>query len=300
MSRANLPLTALRSFEAAGRHESFTAAARELFVTQAAISRQIRELEGRLGVILFDRLPQQVRLTPEGSRLLAIVTPAFEALDEALSQSARAKSSSHLHLTVEPGFAACWLLPHLAEFQNTHPEVDIELDTDTRVIDLRSHGPEMAIRYSATRKHWEGCNADLLISQTLIPVLSPEMAGAKQALSDPKHMLDHRLIYEAGTTDWELWCKQMGLERAGQEHGSKYDHMGLILQAVLRGQGVALIDELFVADYLVSGELITAFDRIKGKGGYWLVQSSGAPKKPATTSFVKWLRKALEGTAITS
>ena len=300
MSRANLPLTALRSFEAAGRHESFTAAARELFVTQAAISRQIRELEERLGLVLFDRLPQQVKLTPDGTRLLAKVIPAFEALDEALSQSARPKVPTRLQLTVEPGFAACWLLPHLAEFQTTHPEIDIELDTDTRVVDLRSQGPDMAIRYSATHTHWEGCSAELIVGQTLVPVLSPEMTDGEHVISDPEKMLEHRLIYEAGTTDWQLWRMKMGVEHAGQEHGPRYDHMGLILQAVLRGQGVALIDELFVADYLVSGELITAFDRIEGKGGYWLVQSSGAPKKPAATSFAKWLRKALEGTKITS
>src|SRR5690242_259680 len=130
MKRGRLPLTALRSFEVAGRLESFTLAAEELFISQAAVSRQIRELEQLLGEPLFERRHRSVLLTGSGRKLLAVLTPSFDRIDECLEDIRGASMSADLKVSVEPSFAACWLVPRLPEFRKRHPDVEILLDAD--------------------------------------------------------------------------------------------------------------------------------------------------------------------------
>lgn len=295
VKRAKLPLTALRSFEAAGRHESFTQAANELFVSQAAISRQIREFEARLGVALFDRLAQGVRLTTPGRELLLEITPAFDRMENALARSSSAYGQSELTLSVEPGFASCWLMPRLGRFQAAFPEIEINLSTDERVIEFRPHEPQLAIRYSTTATSWRNAEATHLLDQVMVPVWVPGMLGAAE-LHSPKALIAHRLLRENGTRDWYYWCSQNYIEFAEPDRGQRYDHMGLILQAALNGQGVALVDQLFAAPYLETGELVTAFRSIDGPGAYWLVTPSFSELSQAGQVFSDWIRKELYNT----
>lgn len=128
MKRGRLPLTALRSFEVAGRLESFTLAAQELFISQAAVSRQIRELETLLGEALFERRHRSVHLTASGNRLLSIMTLSFDRIDECLEEIRCRPATAGVTISAEPSFAACWLVPRLPEFHEQHPEIDVTID----------------------------------------------------------------------------------------------------------------------------------------------------------------------------
>jgi LysR family glycine cleavage system transcriptional activator len=154
MKRGRLPLTALRSFEVAGRLESITLAAEELFVSQAAVSRQVRELEALLGQRLFERHHRRLELTPAGAKLRGVLTSGFDSIDDCLAQLYVSSGVSNLSLSVEPSFAVCWLVQHLADFRIEHPDIDVNVESDIRLIELRSHDAEIAIRYSAAQTKW--------------------------------------------------------------------------------------------------------------------------------------------------
>lgn len=294
MKRARLPLTALRSFEVAGRHQSFTRAAHELFVSQAAISRQIRELEARLGVALFERFAQGVRLTTAGAELLAELTPAFDRLEASLTQSSAAYGRSDLALSVELGFASCWLMPRLGTFHAAYPDIELGLETDERVIAFRAHEPQLAIRFSATETRWKNAEARRIWDVTMIPVWAPGMPGADNVARRPENLLSLRLLHEFGERDWQHWCARMGIDDAGPGRGQRYGHQGLIMQAALNGQGVALVDAVFAAPYLATGELVTAFGSVEDVGAYWLVTPAFSKQPPAGRQFVQWLLDQLQ------
>jgi LysR family glycine cleavage system transcriptional activator len=173
MRRGRLPLTALRSFESAGRLLSFTQAAEELFVTQAAISRQIRELERSLGLALFERHHRSVSLTVNGARLLARLTQSFDEIDGALRQMIPSSAATSLVVSAEPGFAACWLVPRLDRFRALRPEIDVEILSDSRVIEFRTSRAELAIRHGASATGWPRVEAQRLARSLATPVLSP-------------------------------------------------------------------------------------------------------------------------------
>ncbi|MHA7776364.1 LysR substrate-binding domain-containing protein [Roseibium sp. M-1] len=289
MSRSRLPLTALRSFEAAGRHQSFTRAAEELFVSQAAISRQVRELETRLGVRLFERMAQGVRLTFAGAELLATLSRAFDTIETSLQSLSDNHRQSGLSLSVEPGFATCWLLPRLSGFQAANPEVEMMVETEDRSIEFRPHEPVLAIRFSATQSSWKNTEARRILDLTMIPVWSPHLPGADHPLRSPADLIRLPLLHEIGARDWRFWCSKMGVSYDGPDRGQRYDHQGLILQAALSGQGVALVDEIFARPYLDKGELRTAFASLAGPGAYWLVTPSFSGLPPAGRIFADWL-----------
>ena len=162
MKRGRLPLTALRSFEAAGRHLSFSKAAEELFVSQAAISRQIRELEVFLGRPLFERLHRRVALTDAGQNLLTQLTTSFDDIDRRLSAIADSPVDNVVKVSAEPSFAACWLVPRLFAFRQQRPDIDIAIDVDPRLVEFRTHEAELALRFSAKDKSWPRTETEFL------------------------------------------------------------------------------------------------------------------------------------------
>ena len=178
MKRGRLPLTALRSFEAAGRLLSFSRAAEELFVSQAAVSRQIRELETLVGKPLFERLHRRVVLTDAGQQLIAQLTTSFDDIDRVLSRIVAEPAQAILKVSVEPSFAGALLIPRLYEFQKLHPEIDVTIDSDMRLVEFRSHEAEIAVRFSAVATSWPRTQAHHLHDVSLTPVLAPELLAA--------------------------------------------------------------------------------------------------------------------------
>jgi LysR family glycine cleavage system transcriptional activator len=154
MKRGRLPLTALRSFEAAGRHMSFSRAAEELFVSQAAISRQIRELEALVGRPLFARLHRRVELTDAGQSLLQQLVASFDAIDRRLTEIQARTGVGIVKVSTEPFFGGSWLMPRLNRFQEANPGIDVAVDVSPRLVEFRTHEADLAIRYGATQKSW--------------------------------------------------------------------------------------------------------------------------------------------------
>src|SRR3954465_7219914 len=180
--RPNLPLNALRAFEASARHLSFTRAGLELFVSQAAISHQIKGLEARLGVTLFRRLPRGLALTDEGAALVPVLSEAFDRIGGTLERFADGRFQEVLTIGVVGTFAAGWLLPRLPAFAARHPEVDLRLLTNNNRVDLAGEGLDLAIRFGDGA--WHGVEAAMLMEAPLPPLCAPAAARRLRSPAD--------------------------------------------------------------------------------------------------------------------
>ena len=289
MKRGRLPLTALRSFEVAGRLGSFTRAAEELFISQAAVSRQVRELEAALGQALFERRHRSVHLTPVGEKLLSILTQSFDELGDFLDGIRSREATSAVWISCEPSFAACWLVSHLPKFQDENPEVDVTIDVDPRPIEFRSHQASFAIRHSATATSWPRVESRHLTDVFLTPVLSPVLLAQGSPPDQPTDLRRFGLLHEERRDVWQQWFEAAGAASPGLERGIVYADGGLALQAALLGQGVALIDERFAAEEITAGRLVRPFKTSIPYGAYWLVTRRFDRLSGPASSFIRWL-----------
>lgn len=289
MKRGRLPLTALRSFEAAGRLESFTLAAEELFVSQAAISRQVRDLEALLGKSLFTRHHRKVRLTGDGAILMATLVEAFDRIDERLEDIRSRRATSLLTVSAEPGFASCWLVSHLADFRDRHSEIDILVEADAKLVEFRGNTAQIAIRHSVQTTTWPRTQARRLCDVCMVPVISPAAAQSRSPAM-PQDLLAHTLLHEENRDIWTRWFAAAGLTpSADAMRGPIYTDSALTLQAAVRGHGVALADSLFVTDDLAAGRLIQPFDLSIPLGAYWLVTRDFSRLSPEAAAFAEWI-----------
>ncbi|GMB81283.1 LysR substrate-binding domain-containing protein [Shinella zoogloeoides] len=294
MKRGRLPLTALRSFEAAGRLGSFTLAADELAVSQAAVSRQVKELEADLGRPLFERRHRAVRLTPAGQGLLAVLSRAFDAIDASLSEVRGRRGGGLVEISAEPSFAACWLVPHLDDFRTGHPEIDVAVDSDMRLIDFRTHEAEIAVRHGLDAKAWPRTEADHLVDVELVPVIAPGLLAGGPAMETPADLLAHTLLHEENRSVWERWFAAAGLPDVALGRAQIFAEGNLVLQAVLRGHGVALVDSFLAAEDIAAGRLVQPFDLSIRHGAYWLVARSFKRLSPEARAFRDWLLRRIE------
>ncbi len=292
MKRGRLPLTALRSFEAAGRHQSFTLAAAELLVSQAAISRQVRELEEMLGHDLFLRRHRQVVLTERGQALLGRLTQSFDDMSRILEDIRAAPPDKPLQISVEPSFAACWLVPRLNNFRETYPDIEVMIVSETRMIEFRSGEAEIGIRWSGEASSWPRMQAKLLTKAMMSPVLSPDLLGASSAPLTPRGLLDHTLLHEEKRSYWQQWFVAAGLADIPPQPGPLFAGTSLALDAAARGHGVALGDNVLVEDMLATGELVQPFATAIPCGAYWLVAPHFEHLSPAARIFADWLMAA--------
>ena len=295
MKRGRLPLTALRSFEAAGRHLSFSRAAEELFVSQAAISRQIRELEQFLHQPLFYRHHRRVELTETGRRLLDQLIRSFDDIDSLLSEMVVTPAQSLVCVSVEPSLAAAWLLPRLNRFRQLRPDIDISLDVDPRLIEFRSDQAELALRFSAHNTSWPRSEAVRLAPVIDSPVLSPALAASGAALRSPADLRRYTLLHEENRQGWARWFEAAGVAHdAIPERGPLLADAALSKQAAMLGHGVALGDLLLVKEELATGALIKPFDTNVTTGAYWMVARSLRNLSEPATASADWLRAEFE------
>ncbi|HEV7317984.1 MAG TPA: LysR substrate-binding domain-containing protein [Ensifer sp.] len=295
MRRGRLPLTALRSFEAAGRLESFTLAAAELFVSQAAISRQVRELEELIGRPLFERHHRSVRLTAAGRALLGTLTAAFDMVGESLDALSQRPVSQTLKVSAEPSFAGCWLLPHLQAFQQDHPDIDLVIDADPRLSEFRSGEADVAIRHSLTTDHWSRVEARLLAKVEMIPVIAPALAATGRPLERPEDLLQHALLHEDNRQLWEQWFAAAGATPVRLERGAIFADGAMVLQATVRGNGVGLIDRDHALDDLAAGRLVRPFAVSVPYGAFFLVTRRFEALSDAARAFVDWIERSYPG-----
>ncbi|PBB21375.1 LysR substrate-binding domain-containing protein [Mesorhizobium sp. WSM4313] len=291
MKRGRLPLTALRSFETAGRHLSFSRAAEELYVSQAAISRQIRELETFLGRPLFLRLHRRVELTDAGQRLLERLVRSFDDIDRVLSELTASPAQAIVRVSVEPSLAAIWLLPRLNRFRQLRPDIDVSLEVDPRPIEFRSDQPELALRFSAHATSWPRSEAERLASTVDSPVLSPALLASGPPLEKPIDLRHYTLLHEENRQGWARWFQAAGVPAdAVPARGPMLADVSLSKQAALLGHGVALGDLLQIGEDLASGALIKPFDIDVASGAYWLVARSLRNLPEPAKAFADWIR----------
>ncbi|MEO5756958.1 MAG: LysR substrate-binding domain-containing protein [Mesorhizobium sp.] len=291
MKRGRLPLTALRSFEAAGRHLSFSRAAEELFVSQAAISRQIRELEAFLRQPLFERHHRRVELTDTGRRLLDQLVRSFDAIDTLLGELVATPAQSMVSVSVEPSLAASWLVPRLNRFRELRPDIDVSLDVDPRLIEFRSDQAELALRFSAHNTSWPRSEAERLALVIDSPVMSPALFKSGPALKRPTDLRRYTLLHEENRQGWARWFEAAGVsDDVMPERGPLLADASLSKQAAMLGHGVALGDLLLVTEELAAGTLIKPFDANVICGAYWLVARNLSDLSEPATAFADWIR----------
>lgn len=291
--RFNLPpLDFIQGFEAAARTLSFTKAADELFITQSAVSRQIRALEEHLGVPLFERRPRALALTEQGHMLYAAASGLLEQL-QAVTDRVRAHSGArHLTVTTTSGFASLWLIPRLRRFTTLHPDVDVRISATYKTINLERSLVDVAIRYCLQEEAPPG--AVRLFGEELFPVCSPALqAEGPRPLRAFGDLAHHALLHideAAGMLDWGTWLTAHGLPELRPAASMRFDSYEQMIQAALSGQGVALGIGRLVSGLMQSGQLIAPFGEIAtGSRSYYIIASPGTGGRAHVQAFVAWL-----------
>ena len=294
-NRNALPaLDLLVGFESAARHLSFTKAGEELFLTQSAVSRQIKDLEDQLGVVLFQRRHRALALTEAGHQFYAAAAQALSTMRTATDRLRAQAGQKALSVTTTHSFAALWLIPRLAGFTRDHPGVDVRITAETRVQQLERDGLDLALRHGPASL--AGPNAVRLFGEKVFPVCSPKLLR-KKPLEKPQDLKNHVLLqYDdpEGRHPWLHWKTWLEVERiadlkpAGTLSFSGYEQ---IIPAAIAGHGVALGRSPLVKDLMRSGELVAPFKSSADPArAYFAIVSRNAAGRPEVTAFLEWLK----------
>lgn len=286
MRRSRLPLTALRAFEAAGRHQSFRLAAGELAVSEAAISRQVRDLEIMLGEPLFLRQHRAVHLTTTGARLLAEVTKSFDIIDAALNGTRLGQRKQEFTVSVEPTFATLFLVPRLAAFSAAHPGVVVNLEVSSALAELDGETVHLAIRHSLAWGVWPRSEARHLLDVHLTPMLKGN--AAQQATGPRAWTSDTQLLHDETGDSWLEWIALASAPHAPRS-GATFSNSAVALQAAASGQGMALGSRILAKELLESRALIAPFQQELPHGSYWVVARNFEKLSNAEATFCSWL-----------
>ncbi len=288
MARRLPPLNALRAFEAGARHLSFTKAAQELHVTQAAVSHQVKLLEEDLGVSLFRRMTRKLALTEEGRALMRV---AGEALDAIAAEAARlrdAPGGRTLSLSLIPTFGVKWLAQRLGRFWALHPEIDLRLHHSIHLVDFARDEVDAAVRWGGGA--WPGVEAVYLMRAGLVPVCSPALCKGPPALNVPDDLRHHTLLHERDYVDWAQWLAVAGAREVEARRGPIIDDPSVLHQAAIDGQGVALESESIVRADLEARRLVKPFDvDLDRDNAYYLVAPPRHFDRPNVQAFRDFL-----------
>lgn len=255
------------------------------------MSHHIRALEQSLGVLLFERMGRSVALTAVGESYLATVSRAFSLIAEGTRATRVDSPRSRVRVSLLPSFAANWLLPRLDAFRLAYPQIEVILDPTLRRASLESGEADIAIRFGNVTGLGEHC--ELLVSERLIPVMSPSLA-ARKPIAELEDINGHTLLFSQRPAEWEIWAQQAGIKLAPKGRWQLTDY-NIVLQAAVNGKGIAMGRELLVADHLRRGVLFALLPtpRTSPMLGYWLLQARKAHSDAATTAFVDWLRQEI-------
>ncbi|WP_024619481.1 LysR substrate-binding domain-containing protein [Pseudomonas kilonensis] len=286
---AKLPLTALRGFESAARLGSFKAAAQELNVSPAAISHQVKSLEAFLGVRLFERSSQSVRLSADGERLQPFMHRALLDIQQGLQVLSPPCAAQSLVVSTTPAFASLWLIPRLGDFHRLYPDIDVRLHTSNDVVDLqRDASIDLAIRalFTPDPQLFEQPLLDEYFGVYCRPGWQAPAAGSPVELIDVPWLSSAKVA-----VDWPAWCaKAETLGWLENARFRRYDEEQHALQAAIAGHGLVLASNVLVAEAVARGELVDYRPEVRLAGArYTLVCVPGRERQAAVRGFGEWL-----------
>jgi DNA-binding transcriptional LysR family regulator len=285
--RRYLPsISALLAFEAVARHGSATEAARDLNLTQSAVSRQLKTLEDQLGVALLLRPGRGLALTPEGQSYVEEVRQILHRLAQASIATRTNPAGGTLNLAILPAFGMHWLAPRLRDFARRHPEVTVNLSTRLAPFDFRTSAFDAAIHFG--REDWPSVGYLPLLPEIVVPVCAPGLLP--QPLEEPAQILAHDLLHlETRPRGWARWLRAVGIKEPAPP-GMVFDQFSTMAQAAIHGLGIALLPTFFAEPYLSDGQLVLASEHTtESIGNYYLVWPQDRPDTKAVASFREWL-----------
>ena len=308
MSERLPPLNALKAFESAARHLSLKRAAQELSVTPAAISHQVKALEGLLGVKLFRRLNRALELTAAARAALPKLSEGFAILAQAVAAMRPQTDSAQVTVSAAPSFATRWLMPRLHRFFAAHPEIEVRVSARMR---RARQGSQHSAAERATIENWledsdvaiiyghgdyPGVRVDKLLVLTIAPICSPRLVHGEHPLRRPPDLSHHTLLHDDtgvlydGLAFWDVWLKAAGVSDVESGRGSHFSHAVLALEAASDALGVVATFPLLAAAELAAGRLMLPFElQVPLQSAYYLVCDETSVLRPAVAAFREWL-----------
>ena len=293
------PLTALTAFEAAARLTSFTKAASELGVTQAAISRQIHLLEEYFGFPLFLRLHRKIKLTEKGKSLASAAQDAFDLLAASVAEISMADHEAELTIAATVAFSHFWLLPRISEFSSRHPEINLRIVTQDTIPNIESSDLDVAVRFG--NGMWPDGQAELLFEDEIFPICSPKFAETAGTITSPKELLAYPLISNMADdptwTGWSEWLAAFSVELPKRQPGLRCSFYTDAIYSALNGQGIALGWRHLVEDLLAQGRLVRLTEAtVKTRNAYFSVVPKRRRQSEAARLFQNWLTETVSTT----
>jgi len=294
MKRTHLPLNALRVFDAAARHLSFTKAADELAVTPAAVGQHIRALEDLLGVILFKRLGRNLALTPEAERALPPLRDGFLKFEEAVRTLQAAQTSKSLTISVPPSFAAKWLVPRIERFVEAHSDMQVRIFAAMQLVDFNQENIDLAIRFG--RGDYPDLVSEKLLDEHVFPACAPSLLE-RYAINSAADLVNLPLIHDEsadvddGCPNWAMWLKAAGVDHPDPERGIHFNQSSLAIEAATAGKGVVLAKAAIAAADIDAGRLVRLFDHAHAvEFGYHLVAPEPQWRQKKVQTFINWVK----------
>lgn len=293
---STLGLRALRTFDAAARHLNFTKAAEELFVTAAAVSHQVKEIESQLGAALFARQGKSVHLTPEGVVIHQAVADAIAVLERGIRRLHVRRRADQVRVSAGPSLAAKWLVPRLERFLERFPAADIRVDVSFVESDFEHEDADLSIRYGKVRL--ADAHADRLFVESVFPVCSPRLMGRRGTLKSPQDLLKHKLIHvdwaapHGNWPTWSTWMHAAGVQGFDARPGIHFQQTSLAIEAAIAGQGIALGEASLIVDDLATGRLVKPMATevpLQADWAYYLVARRDSLDAPMVREFQQWL-----------
>ncbi|PWC22748.1 LysR family transcriptional regulator [Brenneria roseae subsp. roseae] len=287
----DLPPTAmLRAFEVATRHTTFTSSAAELFITQSAVSHQLKKLEEIWGLSLFQR-GKTLSLTPAGAALAPIVREFFSNLETTLADLREQKSRVRLRLSTTYSFALKWLLPRLPELTRLHPEILVTLESTDKTINFTSTDSDVAIRFG--HGNYPALHTEFMFREQLFPVASPALLQRFGTPCEPAELLRYPLLTRDGADlvpKWDVWFKLVGINTDVLHESVRFADTNMTIEAALLGQGIALARSGHVEKEINDGSLVRLFDvPFPSPAAYYFVCPRGIETQPHIMKFRSWL-----------
>lgn len=295
MSRRLPNLNALKAFEAAARHLSFTKAAEELNVTQGAISHQVQGLEEQLGLQLFRRLNRRLALTEAGRDYLPALSEAFDRIAAATDRLKSQEESGILTVTVLPSFAARWLLPRLNRFRALAPDIDVMVSSKHQIVDLEREAMDLAIRFGTGMGQYPHLHETFLMDDVVLPVMAPVLRDGRPPPKHPEELKDYPLLHDEVSdmeqaVDWRRWLGIAGVNGVDWRRGTIFSDSSFVVLAAIAGEGLALARRSLCADDVAAGRLVQPFGpTLPMKQTYRALTTPEKAAWPKVRRFIEWL-----------